>query len=169
MKLPPHPDVLLLLNKIKSDYESKNIEYTSTEICSWEDFINQPLPDQDVEKAIGDYYSVASFGNKYLRAAVQIVGAEASSNAILYRPQSVMGWHTNSDMIGQRIYYTYTEGPAAFMYLNKEGERIIDYDNIGWTCRSFDIKGPENPLWHTIWTEKQRYSFGFWIKCQYNT
>lgn len=165
MKLPPHPDVLLLLNKIIHDHKAKKKKCESTKIWNWEDFIKQPLPEQNIVKITSDYYPVADYNNRYLRAAVQLVGAETSSNAILYRPQSVMGWHTNSDMIGQRIYYTYTEGSAAFMYLNQEGEKIIDYDNVGWTCRSFDIKGPDDPLWHTIWTEKERYSFGFWVKC----
>lgn len=165
MKLQPRHDITLLLSKLIYDYKALGKTVESKKIWTWEDFVNQELPTEDIPKIAGDYKLIASLTtNKYLRAAVQLLGADESTNAILYYPQSVMQWHTNSDMVGQRIYYTYTKGPAAFMYINANGERVIDHDNIGWTCRTFDIKGSDNPLWHTVWTQEERYSFGFWIK-----
>ena len=165
MKSHPRHDICLLLSKVILDYQAKGKQTFSTRIWSWEDFINQPLPTEDVQKVGGDFKAVANQSNKYVRAAIKLLGAEQSTNAVLYTPQSVMDWHTNSDLVGKRIYYSYTKGNAAFMYINNQGERVIDYDNMGdWTCREFDIKGADNPLWHTIWTEKERYAFGFLVK-----
>lgn len=162
VKINPNSDVLLLLNKVIKNYEpyKKLIDAGLT----WEDFIDQKIPNEDFVKVDSGFQLILREESKiYLQAAKQILGAAENTNHILYDAHSIMKWHTNSDMVGQRIYYTYTEGKAAFMYMNGN-ERIIDYDDIGWTCRTFYLTGPEDPLWHTIYTEKERYSFGFWLK-----
>ena len=88
-------------------------------------------------------------------------GFGACTNAMFYAPNSCMGWHTNSDTPGIRTYYTYTEGEAIFRYKDPiTGDICNDFDNVGWTCRSFTID-PNRPLWHTVWSEKLRFAFGF--------
>ena len=51
-------------------------------------------------------------------------GGKQLTNSIVYKPNTLMKWHTNSD-------------------------------NKGWTIREF-----ETPVWHSIFTENIRFSFG---------
>ena len=85
----------------------------------------------------------------------------STSNSIVYMPLSYMAWHTNSDLPGLRHYYTYTEGKSVFRYIDPVTKEQVDsVDDIGWTHRTFYVSD-KDLLWHTIWTEKERYSFGF--------
>ena len=88
-------------------------------------------------------------------------GFAKNTNAIVYNPMSFMRWHTNSNAPGRRHYFTFTEGKAIFRWRHpKTGEIFDEIDGTGWTYRTFIIS-PTQPVWHTIWTEKVRLSFGF--------
>lgn len=82
-------------------------------------------------------------------------GGKQLTNSIVYKPNTLMKWHTNSDNKGIRRYYTYTNGSAWFAYQDENGKIVYDQDNKGWTIREF-----ETPVWHSIFTENIRFSFG---------
>jgi hypothetical protein len=93
--------------------------------------------------------------------SIEHLGVSNCTNAIVYSSMSIMPWHTNSDIPGERLYYTYSQKKSVFRYLDPEDEKIKDdYDNIGWTARKFII-GDNNLLWHAVWSEGIRFSFGF--------
>jgi len=120
------------------------------------------IPDKDVQRISPDQFvTLTTQDDPRLVSCKNILGAATSTNAIVYPKKSVMGWHTNSNNLGTRVYYTYTMKQGIFRYRDPETGLIIDdYDDIGWTCRSFLIQ-KDIPLWHTIWTEGIRFSFGF--------
>lgn len=83
-----------------------------------------------------------------------------------YPKTGYMGWHTNSDSPGRRLYITYTDigGKSFFRYKDIESGKIItDYDDAGLTFRQFTVS--ENPphLWHSVGSNCNRFSFGFII------
>lgn len=123
-------------------------------------FREQEIPENNVNKdTILPVTVITTEPDKYISAAGHLLGATQCTNAIIYPAMSIMAWHTNVDMPGIRTYYTYTEGRAIFRYY-LDGKYYEDEDDAGWTARQFVID-PEKPLWHTIWTEKHRYAFGF--------
>ena len=90
-----------------------------------------------------------------LRNWYKQVGAQQLTNSMIYLPETIMKWHTNSDNPGLRRYYTFTKGDAWFAWIDKEGNVQYDKDNMGWTVREF-----EAPIWHSIYTSQLRFSFG---------
>ena len=96
-----------------------------------------------------------------LLEVADILGANEVRNSMVYYPMSMMGWHTNSDTTGKRIYYTFGVKESIFRYRDPASLRYINsYDNVGWTTREFLISSTQ-PLWHCVWTEGIRFSFGF--------
>lgn len=81
-----------------------------------------------------------------------------------YPYQGFMGWHTNSNHPGTRIYFSYSdEGNSSFSYYDRAADRVVvSPDNKGWTVRGFEID-PNNLLWHAVdcLNESGRFSFGF--------
>lgn len=157
MKLPINEKVCILLKKV---IQTSGFRIPNCDNKTVEDFLKIEVPTINVDRDCDlNANHIRGPSNKLVSAAGHLLGADQCTNAILYPPMSIMSWHTNLDMPGLRTYYTYTEGRAIFRYyLN--GEYYEDEDNIGWTARQFVID-PEKPLWHTIWTEKPRYAFGF--------
>ncbi len=158
LKVTPHEDVIKLLNAVIGKGTVFRVPYEAVEKNV---FFEISPPTIDIPKDEKEVkWAVTGFDQKYLVAAGAILGAKKITNSIVYPPSSMMDWHTNSDLEGIRTYYTYTEGEGIFRYIDSNGNIQLDYDNIGWTCRTFKIQ-KDNPLWHSIWTEKQRYAFGF--------
>lgn len=120
------------------------------------------IPATDVDRISDSRFVVLTLNeDPRLVSCQKMIGASSSTNAIVYPKNSVMGWHTNSNNLGTRVYYTYTKKQGIFRYKDPETGLIVDdYDDEGWTCRSFLIQ-KDQPLWHTIWTEGIRFSFGF--------
>jgi hypothetical protein len=160
MKKLPNPKICLLLDKII------NINPTPTNYQNYDKqtFLDS-MPNLSVDSPHGtnsNFLGINNESNVYLAAAAKLLGAKLITNSVIYPAKGLMGWHTNSDVEGTRVYYTKTDGEAIFSYV-KDGVRYNDYDNIGvWTCRHFVIS-KDKPLWHAIWTEKQRYAFGFML------
>jgi hypothetical protein len=87
----------------------------------------------------------------------------------LYPQGGYMGWHTNSDAPGTRVYVAYSpkEHSSYFKYVIRSEDQppqiITDWDDVGWTVRIF--KPSDNPLhylWHCIGAiDAPRISFGF--------
>jgi hypothetical protein len=96
-----------------------------------------------------------------LKECVDLLGCDRASNYGLYPPLSSMEWHTNSNAPGTRQYYIFTLGESIFRFYDIENEKYIeDYHEKGWTIRNFRAE-VEPLVWHTIWTEKPRFAFGF--------
>lgn len=80
------------------------------------------------------------------------------SNLIAYPPNGGMDWHTNSNSPGIRIYVSWSENGNSGMMWYKDGELIMDQDNVGLNIRQFTV-----PCWHKIWSKCYRLSIGFKI------
>lgn len=127
------------------------------------DFDAQVIPSED--RPVADRHFRLLSRLPSVRAALKSFGDSKgfteNTNAMVYNPLSFMRWHTNSDNPGRRHYFTYTEGDAIFRWKHPDtGEIFDERDFPGWTYRTFVVSG-KRPLWHTIWTQKVRLSFGF--------
>jgi len=130
---------------------------------------NTQIPDHDVftannhnEISLDNYFFTESEKQLKLLAEVKdILGASSSTNAIMYYPKTAMKWHTNSNILGTRIYIVLNTKEGIFRYKDPfTGEIVDSYDNKGWTIRKFKIS-KDYKLWHTIWSEGRRFAFGF--------
>lgn len=82
-----------------------------------------------------------------------------------YPPRGYMGWHTNSNVQGFRLYCSHAEESAAsfFRYQDPESREIETlWDKKGWNFRCFrtDLK----PLWHCVYSKTNRISFGYGLQ-----
>jgi hypothetical protein len=130
---------------------------------TFEQFDKLEVPDHNREHerdTTGKVY-IANFEDPRLKEVVEILGATHCTNAVVYPPYSMMEWHTNNDMPGYRVYYTFSLKPAVFRYIDPHTKEMIDSpDNVGWTVRRF-LVDPDAELWHTVWSENIRFAFGF--------
>ena len=91
---------------------------------------------------------------------------------MLYPINGYMGWHTNSNVPGVRVYAVYSpqENSSYFKYVDRWTSDtptiITDWDSQGWTIRAFAPSNlPSNLLWHCIHSPRApRVSFGFMFK-----
>lgn len=84
------------------------------------------------------------------------------SGRIWYPPGGYMGWHTNNDNRGCKLYCTFArEGQKSFFrYRNPEtGHIITTWDKEGWNFRIFKVT--EHLLWHCVYSETDRFSVGY--------
>ena len=79
----------------------------------------------------------------------------------LYPVTGYMSWHTNSNMPGKRIYITYVDevGLSGFKYLCN-GSIVDTIDSEKIVFREFEVDAG-NPFWHAVYSNCNRYSFGF--------
>lgn len=88
---------------------------------------------------------------------------ELSGHAI-YEAGGYMGWHTNADTPGLRIYCNYAREAAKsglhYFYPGENDCRRTLYDDAGWNFRLFRTDC-EPPFWHAVWSEAYRISVGF--------
>lgn len=90
------------------------------------------------------------------------VKAMGLSGRIWYPVRGFMGWHTNSDNKGLRLYSTFCResDKSFFRYRDpNSGEIITSWDKAGWNFRLFSIC--ETPLWHSIFSMTDRFSIGY--------
>jgi len=76
-----------------------------------------------------------------------------------------MGWHTNSNVKGFRLYCSHaiTGGASYFRYEDPiTGEIITSWDKMGWNFRCF--RTDLEPLWHCVYSETDRISFGYGLQ-----
>ena len=89
------------------------------------------------------------------------------SGSFLYKgPNAFMGWHTNNEAYCRRVYISYcpnAAGESFFRYRDISTKEIITVpDPKGWDVKTFIIpKKGEEPLWHCVHSDTERYSFGF--------
>ena len=81
-----------------------------------------------------------------------------------YPPGGYMGWHTNHRNPGWRVYVTYAEEPGRsfFRYRDPETDRVVTSVDDIWNLRLFRVS-PEVPLWHAVYSDTHRHSFGYRI------
>ena len=81
------------------------------------------------------------------------------SGYFIYPPDGYMGWHTNSDRPGRRIYASWSETGDSGMLWWRDGRVVVDKDEQGWNIRTF-----VTPCWHAVWSKCWRVSIGFWVQ-----
>jgi len=156
----------LLKEYVKNTLSMKYQRNDNVALVSKQTFLNSTIPEYDVpiDNSIGYHIATAINydQNNILAKCKKILNANYITNHYYMGGNKCMSWHTNSDSPGKRIYYTFTAGEAIFRYKNISTGKIENsYDIAGsWTRREFEIP-KNNFLWHTIWTEKPRFSFGF--------
>ena len=87
-----------------------------------------------------------------------------NTGRMLYGGNSFMGWHTNEDFPGRRIYCNWSEneGENDFRYLDTDsGEIIVQPEPAGWSMKSFYIPPLPQQLWHCINISGRRIALGF--------
>lgn len=79
-----------------------------------------------------------------------------------YPPGGYMGWHTNSESPGWRLYISHTDEPekSYFRYRHPETEHIITTMDHEWDVRLFYVS-KDKPLWHTVCSDTNRFSLGY--------
>lgn len=82
------------------------------------------------------------------------------SGFFMYKPGSYMGWHTNINDPGVRVYITYSSTGDSFFRYMSDGKIHTSYDEPGITIRKFNTE-EKNPLWHCVGSNCLRISIGF--------
>ena len=85
------------------------------------------------------------------------------TGGVYYPPMSYMGWHTNSDFTGKRVYISWSaESDKNFFRYKTGNTSYTDFDKAGINVREFTLT--ENPLfWHCVGCLTQRFSLGYAI------
>lgn len=84
-----------------------------------------------------------------------------------YPTGAYMGWHTNANRPGERFFCTYVEEgeKSFFRFRNPQDDKIYtEWEHKGWNFRRFRV-GSKNTdiLWHCVYSETERFSFGFYL------
>ena len=82
-----------------------------------------------------------------------------STGRYWYKPNEFLGWHTNSNLLGERLYVVWAEedNKSFFKYKDKKtGKIITKWEKKGWQINRF-----EPPIWHCVGSYTNRVSFGF--------
>lgn len=157
-KFEPSEECKILLRTIIFNHKEKTSNVNEGK-SNLKEFMEAKIPNLNRETAgLRTSYILDS---PLLQNVKELLGASEITNNIMYPKNSIMGWHTNSETPGQRIYINFSKTPGIFRYKHPDtGEIIDDYDNELWTGRKFIID-PDRLLWHTIWAPEKRFAFGF--------
>lgn len=110
--------------------------------------------------------------HKFFNALEESTGKKVTRvrGTLLYPPGGFMGWHTNSDVVGTRIYLAYSniEKGSYFKYVDAASDDkqiVTSWDRKGWNIRMFEITSdPKELYWHCIESlTAHRVSFGFML------
>ena len=157
------PDIIKNLSSMVKEVIPM-VSRLSRGISSLEEFDNQ-IVDFDEDVALGDIPrpELTSFSRYYtedvrVKKIKNILGEGNEDkvqfrNFFYYPPNTMMTWHTNSNAIGTRVYYTMVSGGDIFRYRDPYTKEIIDVRaKDGWNSKKFKIGNTvENRLWHTIY------------------
>jgi hypothetical protein len=84
------------------------------------------------------------------------------SGSFYYPKGGFMSWHTNSDKPETRLYITYVDTPNKSFFRSYVNNSIItDYDDKIINIRMFNISNNAPYYWHCVYSDCNRYSFGF--------
>lgn len=166
------PRIIELLKSLTRDVFSL-VKTLSRGDFTLDEFNNQEVDfDNDVVLGIIPRDDLTSFLITYqtdprITEIKELLGAGGKKvefrNFYYYPPDTMMTWHTNSNAIGTRVYYSLISGGDIFRYRDPYTKEIIDImGKDGWNVKEFQIGNtPENRLWHTIYAIGPRFSFGF--------
>lgn len=85
------------------------------------------------------------------------IGGRGPSGIWIYGPGDYQGWHTNSNVPGQRLYISWASEDKKSGMKFFVNDTIIDSpDNKGWNIRLFNP-----PVWHMVYSDCLRASLGF--------
>lgn len=92
----------------------------------------------------------------------------ASPSGFFWYPNgSYMGWHTNANRPGERLFCTYVRegGKSFFRYRTPyDGKIHTSWEQQGWNFRRFRVgEDVDNRLWHCVYAAVERMSFGFYL------
>jgi|TARA_B100000035_G_C21025994_1_gene566234 hypothetical protein len=154
------PEVTSALSGIIEDTAFKWANYTPRTTYTVDEWRDRPIPEEDRPKTSSGY-SLVNEEVPDIKKAIELLGANESTNAYMLMSGQGLGWHTNSNEPGIRTYYTFCIDPSVFIYKDPvTGEIVEDWDDVGWTARRFEVS--DDPLfWHTVWSSGRRFSFGF--------
>ena len=81
-----------------------------------------------------------------------------------YPSGSHMAWHTNNKAPGWRVYLTHATEPGRsfFRYRDPLTGEIVTTMDSRWDLRLFRVD-PAQPLWHAVYSETDRFSFGYTV------
>lgn len=88
---------------------------------------------------------------------------ELSGNAIYLRGAH-MGWHSNHSRADRRVYCSWAERPDSNFFRYEHpitGEIVTEWEQPGWTIKTFSIPAPPARFWHCIGASSLRLSLGF--------
>ncbi|NBT50184.1 MAG: hypothetical protein EBT12_01295 [Marivivens sp.] len=163
----PDKKTVSILGNVINDTKERWLDFPVGPDVSEKTFFAQPVPKVEVYKKSAGQPSLLVTPLDFVRQMPRLkevaerIGAKEVKNHCAYMPRTMMPWHTNRDEPGQRTYLTLTTGRALFRWMDNEGVLHTEEDVInGWTMRSFEVS-QDYPMWHSIWTEKTRFSFGF--------
>jgi hypothetical protein len=89
-------------------------------------------------------------------ATMRSLGANISGSFI-YKPGDFQGWHTNGNVLGQRVYISWAEqSHMSGMRFYVDNQYIDSPDERGWNLRAFTP-----PVWHSVYARCMRASVGF--------
>lgn len=79
-----------------------------------------------------------------------------------YPKNGYMGWHTNANVQGFRLYCSHApeSRQSYFRYMDPVTQKIeTSWDSAGWNFKCF--RTDLEPLWHCVYSETDRISFGY--------
>jgi len=164
-RLNPDPEVCKILAKFILDtkmfWSLKDSGLEKMSVEEWKTF--KPTGNFDIPRATNCVnLAPDTMARKKLQHVADMIGATRLTNYNYYPKGNYLTWHTNSDVQGMRTYYSFCSGGySCFRYIDPDTKEIIDVvDNKGWNVNQFTVS-KEKPLWHTVYSDTRRFSFGF--------
>jgi hypothetical protein len=108
--------------------------------------------------------NVLKFNNIHFPYVSELIKKELNKKVILsgrtwYPKNGYMGWHTNSNNKGFRLYCSYVaEANKSFFRYFENGEIVTSWDKEGWNFRIFNVN---HLFWHCVYSETDRFSIGY--------
>lgn len=137
-----------------------------------EQVLNELMKNGSIDVATNDCnllrFNNINFDFLGLKIAIEIkdrFSGYGLSGRIWYPENGYMGWHTNNDNKGHKLYCAFAreDKKSFFRYRHPEtGEIITSWDNQGWNFRIFKVQ--ENLLWHCVYSETDRFSIGYTLE-----
>ena len=138
--------------------------------------IDAPPPPQNVDFSPPSHHVIVGYSNErlnpswskpILEAIARYNGPEEVSlrNILYYPPGGFMGWHTNADYPGWRMYLVHVEENRKSFFRRRHpatAEILTHWEEDG-CINFFKITDRHQPHWHCIATDTHRWSAGFLV------
>ena len=85
-----------------------------------------------------------------------------------FKPKNYMGWHTNCRKVKHKDYRLYfvwcdEDNKSFFRWRDSMGKIHTKWERKGWNLNWFQLGNCENPTWHCIYSNCNRFSIGFQV------